>query len=117
MQEDILYALEKSFLMSFDLEENDEILLVSNITFDEYRDAYSEMRQQYNSEMKPAKNSTYSYWAGIFYDAVWAWGLVLDNLTKSMEDFDAVKDSGYGNESEVIYSRATLPDIISGSIR
>ncbi len=96
-REDILKLLENSFLLNHNFEEKNQTLLVSNITFSEYREAYSERIQQYNREMKRARNSTYSHWAGIFYDAVWAWGLVLDNLTKSMENFDAVGDSGYGN--------------------
>ena len=104
-KKDIYDALEKSFLMISNFEVSNDTLLVSNITFSQYREKYNEMTRKYNSLEKPARNSTYSYWGGLYYDAVWAWALVLDNLTESEGGFNSY--SSHGNSK---YSAEVLVD-------
>ena len=49
-----------------------------------------------------ARNSTYTFWAANVYDTVWAWALVLDNLTKTQESFEVGSDYGNLQQSEMI---------------
>ena len=86
--DDILKTLEKTFLLYINLVENNNTMLVSNTTYQQYL-------MDYNAADKSA-NLTYTHWAAPFYDAVWAWALVLDNLTKSSMSFNE-SGSYYGN--------------------
>ena len=78
-------ALNGSFLLNYKLSpfEEDEPT-DSGLTYREYLQQYNASVMAYNSNLE---NSNYpaeiSIWATYFYDAVWAWAVVLDNVTKS----------------------------------
>lgn len=89
-------ALEMTFLLRYNLNTSDESLLVSNTSYSDYLRDYEKYREVYNTRSTRDRDSVYTYWATIFYDAVWAWALVLDNLTKTDSNFE-VNIGGYGN--------------------
>ena len=94
---DMANALEKAILLSHRLAESSEVELVSNITYKQYLTEYKRYREDYNkSANNIRRNSSYTYWATALYDAVWAWPLVLDNLTKTSASFN-ISGSHYGN--------------------
>ena len=93
---DMATALEKAILFSPRLAESSEVELFSNITYKQYLTEYKRYREDYNKRTNIIKNSTYTYWAALLYDAVWAWALVLDNLTKTKASFN-ISSSHYGN--------------------
>ena len=95
-EKDMAEALEKSFLLIYDVEQDNDVPLVSNITFDQYLQKYKTYRDQYNQRTDITTKSNYSHLATPYYDAVWAWALVLDNLTKTNASFD-VNGGYYGN--------------------
>ena len=54
-----------------------------NTTYEQYLVDYESYIDQYNARGAfVGKKSTTSDWTNYFYDSVWAWALVLDNLTK-----------------------------------
>ena len=89
-------ALNKTVLLNFNLVQTEGVPIISNINHSEYLDYYAAYREMYNKQPGISKNSTYSIWATYFYDAVWAWALVLDNLTQSDNGF-SINDNNYGN--------------------
>ena len=93
---DMANALEKAILLSYRLAESSEVELVSKITYKQYLTEYERYREDYNKRTNIIRNSTYTYWAALLYDAVWAWALVLDNLTKTSASFN-ISGSHYGN--------------------
>jgi hypothetical protein len=76
-------ALEKMFLMMYNLVPSPGETPVPNISYSEYLDYYEMYREQYNNKSSPSKPSENTFWSTYLYDVVWAWGLVLDNMTKS----------------------------------
>lgn len=102
-EEDMTSALEMMLLLNYNLLPTENVPIVSNITYLDYIKYYEQYRDAYNQRARAdtSKNSTYSIWATVYYDSVWAWALVLDNLTKSSIDFNI--NGGYGNlQSETI---------------
>ena len=93
---DMANALEKAILLSHRLAESSEVELVSNITYKQYLTEYERYREDYNKRANIIRNSTYTHWAALLYDAVWVWALVLDNLTKTSASFN-ISSSHYGN--------------------
>ena len=78
--------LNGSFLLFYNLRPKSGEELLSNMTYIEYIAAYEKYRERHT--LLTGKNSTESYWATNLYDAVWAWALVLDGLTKDHGDFE-----------------------------
>ena len=103
---DMATALEMSLLLTYSLKTANESmqLVVSNISYEEYLHYYTKYREKYNREdiRASARNSTYTFWAANVYDTVWAWALVLDNLTKTQESFEVGSDYGNLQQSEMI---------------
>lgn len=98
-RDEMLEALDMVFFLNFQLKPDDEdALTVSNTTYSEYLLEYWQYIERYNQQSDLHRNSTYSIWSTYFYDAVWAWALVLDNLTESRDDF--VVNSDYGNTAQ-----------------
>ena len=96
---EVSQALEKSVLLNYNLESSDGVLLESNITHQEYLRRYEAYVENYNQISNTLeRNSTVTYWGTYLYDAVWAWALVLDNLTKT-EGFK-INSGSYGNLSQ-----------------
>ena len=93
---DMANALEKAILLSHRLAESSEVELFSNITYKQYLTEYERYREDYNKRADIIRLSTYTHWAALLYDAVWAWALVLDNLTKTSASFN-ISGSHYGN--------------------
>ena len=77
-------VLNRSFLLHYNILPNDGRALLANITYSEFINAYARYRENYT--LSTGKKSTESYFATIAYDAVWSWALVLDRLTKSLEE-------------------------------
>lgn len=76
-------ALNFAFLMIYKLVPSAAANLVSNTTYLDYLDLYEEYRVEFSKNTM--KNSSYTFWATYFYDIVWAWGLVLDELTNHLD--------------------------------
>ena len=62
--------------------------------YKEYRDSYNTLNQYLGAE------STFSSWTGYFYDSLWAWALVLDNLTRTDPQFIDPSSNIYGNKTK-----------------
>lgn len=92
---DMATALEMSILLTYSLTPSDDAMLISNTTYSDYLQHYAEYRDRYNREAPRASNATYTFWATYLYDSVWAWALVLDNLTKTQDSFEL--GTHYGN--------------------
>jgi hypothetical protein len=88
-------ALNNSFVINYQLA--DEQLLSDepplNMSFYEFRTIYTERIDDFNYKNPNATAPT--YWAYNMYDAVWAWALVLDNLTSRHSDLTFE----YGNKT------------------
>ena len=80
-REDMTTALQMSILMSYRHTPSPNTTLISNTTFEEYKDHYAMYRDRYNAAAPRVRNSTYTEWANYLYDAVWAWALVLHNIS------------------------------------
>lgn len=91
---DMEAALDQAVLLNYNLLETDRTH-VSNVSYRDFLDEYERYRELYNEQSGLPRLSDYSIWNSIFYDAVWAWALVLDNLTKS--DINFTVNSAYGN--------------------
>lgn len=89
-------ALEAMFFLNYNLVPEEGMQLESGITYVEYLDLYTDYRELYNQQPGISRNSTYTIWGTYFYDSVWAWALVLDNLTKS-SDVNFTIDADYGS--------------------
>lgn len=94
-EEDMLSAVEKMVFLTYSLLPEEEATLISNTTYPQYLSDYSDYRDAHNERGLSTRNSTYTVFATMYYDSVWAWALVLDNLTKSQPDFEP--GSPYGN--------------------
>lgn len=89
LKENMATALEMSTLVAYDLKTSDDAVLVSNTSYSDYLSSYEEYRTMYNARISPgAAKAIYSVWATYWYDSVWAWALVLDNLTRSDSAFE-----------------------------
>ena len=98
-REDMAKALEMTVLSTYSLEPSDGVLLESNITYQDYLRRYEAYVENYNQMSNTLeRNSTVTNWGTYLYDAVWAWALVLDNLTKT-EGF-RINSGSYGNLSQ-----------------
>ena len=89
-------ALEKVFLMSYQLsaeQTSANVKPLLNITFSELFQHYNERVSDYNSYSNSEISPT--YWAYNMYDAIWAWAIVLHNLTSK---HDGLKFE-YGNQT------------------
>ena len=99
-KDDMARTLEKLFLITYNVQPRyDDTLLVSNTTYHQYLKYYQIYRESGKYDHltnNGSRNISYSYWATYFYDAVWAWALVLDNLTKKDPSFQ-VNTATYGN--------------------
>ena len=94
-------VLKNALLMSYKLTPFNDSGIISNITHDDYLEYYEQYRKRYNSQpprFNGQKNSSYTRWATYFYDAVWAWALVLDNLMNQSSSFEI--GSEYGNKNQ-----------------
>ena len=93
-EEEMADALNNQILLLYSLETS-----TSSSRYQDYLTQYKRYREQYNARGEViGKNSTYSEWAGYFYDSVWAWALVLDNLTKMEPEMFGINGSQlYGN--------------------
>lgn len=92
---DLTKALNGMFLMMYTLVSSpDEMMPISGITYEQYREYYKKYRNRYNMKSNSSKSSE-NFWATYIYDIVWAWGKVLDNLTR-IEGFEI---SDFENQS------------------
>lgn len=82
-------TLEAAFIMYHQLSLKSEKSTLANISFDEFLKLYNERAYSFNV---PA-----SVWAYSFYDAVWAWALVLQRLIAS--DPNIFHEFEYGNKT------------------
>lgn len=111
-------ALNRTVLLNFNLVQTEGVSIISNISHSEYLDYYAAYREMYNQQPGISKNSTYSIWATYFYDAVWAWALVLDNLTRSDMDFDLNDNYGNADRSQILVEQFYMTSFqgVSGEI-
>ena len=79
-------TLNKSFLVHYSLVPTSGLKLLANVTYDEYLSAYADYRENYTN--LTGRSSVESYWANNLYDAVWAWSVVLDCLTKENKELN-----------------------------
>ena len=90
-------ALEKAFLMSFQLsaeQTSSNINPFVNITFSQFFQDYTDRVSNHNNNNSSDKISP-TYWAYNMYDAVWAWAKVLHNLTSKYSELEFE----YGNKT------------------
>lgn len=99
---DMEKALDAMLFINYNLVPAEGVQAVSDINYVEYLDYYEQYRELYNQQADVLKNSTYVIWGTYFYDAVWAWALVLDNLTKSDINFTINTDYGDVEQSKLI---------------
>ena len=93
-EENIASAMDHMFLLNYNLVPVEGVPLISNMTHDQYLEDYGTYRHRYDLQGTGARNSSYSVFGTYFYDSVWAWALVLDNLTRSYPDFNVISDYG-----------------------
>ncbi len=79
-------SLNNSFLVYYNLLPKVNETLLANISYSEYLLSYKAYRENYS--FLTGKKSVETYWANNLYDAVWAWAVVLDRLTKENETFE-----------------------------
>ena len=89
--EELREALNISFLVYFNVVPTSDLELLANVTYDEYLSAYADYRANYTN--LTGRKSVESYWANNLYDAVWAWALVLDGLTKENKELNFESES------------------------
>ena len=89
--EDLRKTLIESFLVYYNLVPASDLELLANVTYDEYLLAYADYRENYTN--LTGRDSVESYWANNLYDAVWAWALVLDGLTKENKKLNLESES------------------------
>ena len=99
---ELMEVLERAFLLNYNLLPDDDADLISNVTYTEFLEDYQKYREIYNSLPDVVHNSSYTYWATYLYDAVWAWAVVLDNLTKTHHDFTITSAYGDVERSKMI---------------
>lgn len=103
LKENMATALEMSTLVAYNLGPTSaDAILVSNTSYSEYLLLYEDYRTLYNARDSRARNASYSYWATYLYDSVWAWALVLDNLTRSDSTFEIGAEYGNLQRSDLI---------------
>ena len=103
--EDMSAALERALLLTYKLTPSGDAPIVSNITYQDYMYYYEQYREAYSMEaprFSSQRNSTYSWRATYFYDAVWAWALALDNLTRRANTFEIGSEYGNKNQADMI---------------
>ena len=93
-KDDMQNALNNQFLLVYNLmNPRNHTLDVLNISVPSYIDSYCKYIDVYNqNNASIGRHSEYSLWATYFYDSVWAWALVLDNLTREDPAFFHKKD-------------------------
>ena len=83
MEEITTVALNNSLFVNYKLVPFEQDTATrSGFSYREYLEQYSNQVMNHNSEPGNDQLSV-SIWATYFYDAVWAWAVVLDNVTKS----------------------------------
>jgi len=77
----------------------DDILDVTNKTFDQFYQSYVEESRKYASERKDSYNSSLlNSWATVAYDSMWTLGLALHNADKKLSQFNSsLTDFTLGN--------------------
>ena len=73
-------ALNKSFMIHYQFADEQSEKPQLNMTFHEFLGFYEAKVKDYNDK-NPNATIAPTYWAYNMYDAVWAWALILDNLT------------------------------------
>jgi len=100
-EEDMQDALNYQFLLVYNLmNPRNHTLSDLNTSVPSYIASYKEYRDNYNKNKEfIGHNSEYSYWTTYFYDSLWAWALVLDDLTREDPNFFHKEDGGntYGD--------------------
>lgn len=99
---DMERALDMMLLLTYNLVPAEGEQIVSDITFVEYLNSYGDYRELYNQRAFLLRNSTYAIWSTFYYDSLWAWALVLDNLTKSDSNFTINAEYGNVDQSRLI---------------
>ena len=116
-------ALSNQILLVYSLNSSNMVRLEPlNITYQDYLEKYENYIKKYNARGNViGRKSTYSIWASYFYDSVWAWALVLDNLTKTNPEM--FKVNGRTLHGDVMYANLTMKQFfntrfegVSGSI-
>ena len=85
-------VLNRSILLTYNLLPKSNVSLFSEITYKDYHKEYKFYRNNYTAHT--GRHSSVSNWATNLYDAVWAWAIVLDQLTKENSSFEI----RYGDE-------------------
>ena len=117
-KEEMEIALEQMLLMTYNLKPSvkEKEAPISNISYHEYLKYYKKYREQY--EIESGMSSVYTFWSTFLYDTVWAWAIVLNNLTKS--NSLELNNTEYGrlSQSEMIVEQfyATTFQGMSGRI-
>ena len=102
-EDNMAAALEMSTLVPYNLRPaSDDAILVSNTSYDQYSKLYQQYRELYNARASRPRNASYTFWATFLYDSVWAWALVLDNLTRSDSTFEIGTEYGNFEQSDLI---------------
>ena len=83
---DLRVTLKNSLLIYYNLVPTSGLELLANVMYEEYLSAYAGYRANYTN--LTGRSSVESYWANNLYDAVWAWAVVLDDLTKEKKEID-----------------------------
>ena len=101
LKEILHVSLNKAFLMSYQVATNDTNEVkpnVGNISFSEFIKLY-----------KKSTNTTQTYWAYYFYDAVWAWAHVMHRLiVKDSEFFNNYKQKCFAQSSCFQYGNKAM---------
>ena len=93
-------SLRKSFMINYQMEDESAEKPLLNMSFHEFQQLY-EKRVHETNYKNPNTTIVPTPWAYNMYDAVWAWALVLDNLT-----------SRYSTTLTFEYGNKTLADMI-----
>ena len=101
-EDDMIEALEMATLLLFKLNTSSKARTISNLTFSEYLDHYEMYRERYNAAAVRVRNASFTVWASYLYDSVWAWALVLDNLTKEAADGNFLVNYGDTEQADRI---------------
>ena len=101
---DMQNALGKQFLLIYSLLNSaNGTLDILGTSVADYIKKYKEYRDIYNNRSEfVGQNAEFSSWTAYFYDSMWAWALVLDNLIREDPEFfnDRNSDKFYGDENK-----------------
>ena len=100
--EEMASTLETMLLLNYNFLPTEGEALLPDITYEEFLASYSEYRGMYNQKDGLLRNSSFSVFAAIYYDSVWAWALVLDNLTKSDPSFRPSSHYGRDRANQIV---------------